>query len=521
MRNKQVIRRAGERGYVLMIYTLMLFFVIVPMLGLAIDAGILYTIKAKLQTAVDGAALAASRSLNSGETIASQESAAGTFATAVYHANFPANWLGVTPVNDPNISWANSTASTAVIDVTGTVPAPTWFMRIFNISTVNVAATSEATRRNVAIMLVIDRSSSLGSGPGGSNSCPSLISSAQLFVNSFSNNRDAIGLTTFGTYYNNDFPITTDFQDNADSGKDSLASVVLPKLVCAGFTNTAAAMSYAWSKLKAYDAPGALNVILLFTDGQPNTMTFGPDYGTGTAAYLPIVSSKSGGTCVLATPLSPSTRTGLSGVIAGDKDFGIWGGIFMATNTTYPVSSGGDFGKTNEIGTAQGRSGTSCSSFANSPTGFTTTAPLGSDIGALPSTDAWGNSISTSWDASSGTDSGGQSYTFPEPVSLGPGGSEWTLTNLNNAGVNALDNAAQNIRIDAANNNFPLVIYTIGLGNATGGVPDELLRRVANDPTSAVYQTNYPTGIYVSAPSTATLSQAFTTIADDIMRISK
>lgn len=512
MRNRQVRRRAGERGYVLMIYTLMLFFVIVPMLGLAIDAGILYTIKAKLQTAVDGAALAASRSLNSGETIASQESAAGTFATNVFHANFPNEWLGVTPVNDPTISWANSTASTAVIDVTATVPAPTWFMRVFNIPTVNVAATSEATRRNVAIMLVIDRSSSLEL----SGSCPSLISGAQLFVNSFSNNRDAIGLTTFGTYYNNDFPISTDFQDNSNGGKDSLSSVVLPKLVCAGFTNSGSAISYAWSKLKAYDAPGALNVILLFTDGQPNTMTFGPAFGTGSAAVLPLSTSPKS-TCTLV-----SGATGLSGVIAGDKDYGIWGGIFMATNTTYPVASSGDFGVANEIGTGQGRSGSTCNSFKNSPTGFTTTAPLGNDIGNLPSTDAWGNSINSTWagGASSGTDSSGNSYQFPATVSLS-GGSEWTLTNLNNAGVNALDNAAQNIRVDAANNSFPLVIYTIGLGNATGGVPDELLRRVANDPTSAVYQTSYPTGMYIEAPSTATLSQAFTTIADDIMRISK
>ncbi|HEX5226145.1 MAG TPA: VWA domain-containing protein [Bryobacteraceae bacterium] len=513
-----VIRRKGERGFVMLLYTLMMLFVIVPVVGLAIDAGILYTIKAKLQSAVDGASLGAARSLNRSSDIMSQETDATDAATRYYHANFPTNWMGVSTVNDPTVDWSHSTASTAIIDVTGTVSAPTWFMRIFNINAVNVAATGEATRRNVDIMLVIDRSSSLGSGPGGTNSCPSLISSAQLFVNSFSNNRDKLGLTTFGTYYNNDFALTTDFLDSANSGANSLSSHVLPQLYCAGFTNSAAAFSYAYYMLKggASGSPdlNALNVILFFTDGQPNTITFGKDYGTGSAGYLPLSASS---TCQLNTPLSPTTRTGLSGVIAGDVSVDIWGGIFAATNSTYPVSSSGDFGSGNIIGTAQGRKSGTCNSFKTTPTGTANTAPLGTDIGNLPSTDAWGNSINSTW---SGGSSSGTGYTFPETVNL-TGSSEWTQTNLQHAGINALDNAAQNARINANSLNMPFVIYTIGLGNASGGVPDELLRRVANDPTAAVYQTAYPAGIYVSSPDTAHLAAAFATIADDIMRISK
>jgi hypothetical protein len=217
---------------------------------------------------------------------------------------------------------------------------------------------------------------------------------------------------------------------------------------------------------------------------------------------------------VLNTPLSPSTRTGLSGVVAGDVSENIWGGIFQATNTAYPVASGGDFGTGNEIGTAQGRKSGTCSSFKNNPTGSASTAPLGSDIQSLPSSDSWGNPINSTWPG--GTNSG-SGYQFPEPVTL----TSFTQQNLQYAGINALDWAAQNARADALTNGTPLVIYTIGLGNASGGVPDELLRRVANDPSSAVYQTTYPSGIYVSSPDTAHLASAFATIADDIMRISK
>ena len=65
-------KNAGERGFVIEVWALMMFFVIVPMIGLAIDCGILFFIKSKLQTAVDGAALGAARSLNRGQDIPSQ-----------------------------------------------------------------------------------------------------------------------------------------------------------------------------------------------------------------------------------------------------------------------------------------------------------------------------------------------------------------------------------------------------------------------------------------------------------------
>jgi hypothetical protein len=185
-----------ERGFVLLLYSLMMLFIIIPMVGLAIDAGVLYTIKAKLQTATDGASQGAARSLNRGQDITSQQAAATDTAIRYYHANFPLNWMGVSTVNDPTVTWPTPpNPATAIIDVRGDINSPTWFMRILGFNSVHVTAISESTRRNVDVMIVIDRSSSLSL----SGSCPSLISGAQLFVNSFSNNRDIMGLWTFGT----------------------------------------------------------------------------------------------------------------------------------------------------------------------------------------------------------------------------------------------------------------------------------------------------------------------------------
>src|SRR5580700_11528832 len=98
-------KRERQRGFVTLIWTCMMLFVIIPSVGLAIDAGVMYYIKSKLQSAVDGAALGAARSLNQGQTIISQEAAATDVATRYYHANFPTNWMGVTPVSDPTVTW--------------------------------------------------------------------------------------------------------------------------------------------------------------------------------------------------------------------------------------------------------------------------------------------------------------------------------------------------------------------------------------------------------------------------------
>jgi Flp pilus assembly protein TadG len=54
--------------------TVMLGTVLLPMVGLAIDGSILFMIKAKLQAAVDAAALAGGRSLSVGLDLASQTS---------------------------------------------------------------------------------------------------------------------------------------------------------------------------------------------------------------------------------------------------------------------------------------------------------------------------------------------------------------------------------------------------------------------------------------------------------------
>src|SRR3984957_10250090 len=79
--NRNAAKTLKERG-ISLIFTAMTLVFIVPMVGLAIDAGILYTVKGKLQMAVDAASLAAARALSRGNDDTTQQSNATAEAEA-------------------------------------------------------------------------------------------------------------------------------------------------------------------------------------------------------------------------------------------------------------------------------------------------------------------------------------------------------------------------------------------------------------------------------------------------------
>ena len=82
-------------------------------------------------------------------------------------------------------------------------------------------------------------------------------------------------------------------------------------------------------------------------------------------------------------------------------------------------------------------------------------------------------------------------------------------------------NVADNIANTARNNStLRPVIYTIGLGS-NGGVDHEFMRRLANDPSSPVYNDTQQTGMYAYAPTPVDLNYAFVRIASEILRIAQ
>src|ERR1700694_643268 len=114
-------KKQGEKGIVTLLTVSGLVFFIMPFVGLAIDSGLAYMAKARLQTAVDGAGIAAGRGLSRGTDITAQQTSSTDTAKRFFHANFPDNWLAVSPVPDPTVTFPSGPPKTMIVNITATV----------------------------------------------------------------------------------------------------------------------------------------------------------------------------------------------------------------------------------------------------------------------------------------------------------------------------------------------------------------------------------------------------------------
>src|SRR5882762_8502059 len=186
--NRHSVDSRGERGFVL-VYMATILALLMVTTGLAVDSGRAYLVKAQLSKAVDGAALAAARALNSGNPRAE--------AVQIFKANFPPGYMGTAAAPDPTAaanfytSVVNPATGINVVTVTATAVMPTTFMSVASINTVTVASSGEATRRMVDLSLVLDVSGSIGPQWGA------VRDAARTFIGSFDAAHDRVSLLTF------------------------------------------------------------------------------------------------------------------------------------------------------------------------------------------------------------------------------------------------------------------------------------------------------------------------------------
>jgi Flp pilus assembly protein TadG len=472
---------SGRSGSALIMFTVMIVLVVGPIVGLAIDGAILYLIQAKLSAAVDAAALAGARSLSAGLTLASQTASAEATAQTYFTANFPTGiWRTYNPVFTSSVTQTSLKIRTVAVQVT--VTAPLYFMNILGHSQSSISASSQASRRDVNMMLVLDRSSSMASA----GVCGTMVASAQNFVNRFTNGRDTIGLITFTGSSSLDYAPTVNFLSNTPS-----LPTVIGTLVCGGNTGSAEALWLAYQQLISINEPGALNLIVFFTDGLANGVT---------AAYPKKLQTdvrwNSASTAQVSTPPSSCTGAGpFTGFIAQWANWvspGPTNGIFNQTSTSITDPN-------ENLISAPG-----CAFISNSQN-------VRQDIAYVPTTDIYGNqTIGYTTVASDYYTSG--PYTGQLRVD--------TPSSIQHVSANAADNAAARIRADTS---FTPVIYCIGLGGTvtTGQVDPVFLNRVANTPQSSSYNSSQASGIYVYAPTAAELASAFETVVSQILRLSQ
>ncbi len=248
----------GEAGFVIVQMALFLP-VLLIFTGLAIDSGRAYVVKSQLSKAVDGAALAAARMLNSGDPRGE--------AARIFRANFPNDFMGATRVTDPDSDpsfyemHVEEATGMNIVTIRATAVVPTSFMRIGNFDEVTVSSSSEATRRMVDLSLVLDVSTSIGSRWGA------VRDAARSFIEAFDEDADRLALVFYGwgARVERRMPSSRGF-DKAGTAAD------VPNTLPGGTTPMAEGAYRGWDELRTV-APGqqsGLRVLVLFTDGSGN-----------------------------------------------------------------------------------------------------------------------------------------------------------------------------------------------------------------------------------------------------------
>ena len=466
----------NERGYVL-IYMALILTALMLFSGLALDAGRSYVVKAQLGKAVDGAALAAARAMNSGDPQGE--------AIRVFRANFPAGTLGTLASPDPTAA-ADFFSSTVdptgknIVDVKAAVVLPTTFMRLANFNTVTIRSEAEATRRLVDLSLVLDVSSSIGA------KWPAVREAARAFIDNFDARNDRVALITFsnGARVLDRMPSTRGFD------KDRLMSDV-PQALPGGSTLMVEGLYRGWDELRAVPSgeQSGLRVIVLFTDGASNGVPGDYD-GTGARSLRTWDFPKNAN--------DPDNQTWDSPHIDGLYDTET-GAMSPSYSLTVPWNSTQTVRQVPLLPLQTWHPHTR----AGTPTAFPlTTGALTVNGRAQSAARPLRNR-----DAATGR--------YPADV--------W---NINNAARNVLEIIANEARNDAGD--YRIRIYTIGMGyllrdrlGTMPEMPEEILKRVANDKTSPDFNSAQLEGKYFYAPTAGAVAPAFQGIQNEILRLSK
>ena len=241
----------NERGGVL-VFVVLGMLLMVPMVGLTIDAGRGYILRAQLSRAADAGALAAAGALRSGAAAAERR------ARTLAQAN------GVTGGTDGvtlDVSFSQNALGERTVMVTAAKPMPTLLMGLLGIAEVQTRAAAVAAVPPVDLVLVIDQSGSLAMA----NAWEDLQEAAQEFVRFFDDEIDQVGLVSFNLRaaqrFDLDQPFTAPVLDEID------------RMTSASFTNAGAGLRLAHEQFQGEATRDrAVRAVVFFTDGQPTAV---------------------------------------------------------------------------------------------------------------------------------------------------------------------------------------------------------------------------------------------------------
>ena len=197
----------NDKGQILVMFALALP-LLVLFTAMAVDMGLIYVTKAKLSKAVDAACLTGVKNLSQGQATAN------SLATDMFNANFGSN------PPTPTFIWNMGNATTPVsLQVKATATINTTFMKYLpQFATWNLGDVATATRSNLVMSIILDRSGSMG-GDGGMTALQTAVPN---FVADFVNGTDHIALVTFASNSSVDVPLTNNFLTPIDNAVKAL-----------------------------------------------------------------------------------------------------------------------------------------------------------------------------------------------------------------------------------------------------------------------------------------------------------
>jgi len=368
-----------------------------------------------------------------------------------------------------------------------------------------------------------------------------MVTAAKNFTGAFAEGRDQIGMLTFSDGFYLDSKPTTNFQALLGySNAAGSANGAIDNITCGGGTGTAAAISLAYNELYKIAEPGAMNLIMLETDGLPNTLVYNFYATPGTLSTFALNTTSN---CVdqnnktyknngwRTTSSSRAWITGIpmntdgSGYMA-DVPAGAIGGFY----TSDPAQGTYLYALFNPNQTTDSSSNSNSLYLPNAngcQFDGALTGNYGVDLNWLPGQDVFGNQVAPTSEYLPLTLTSGYNNL------TGTANTDWPNTHA--AALNATDNAAYNARNNAT---LPAFVFVIGLGGNDGNPPDPiLLQRIENDSsadqfnspaaypacsteTSCITYPNQPQGQFIYSPTAAQLGQAFLAISSQILRLS-
>jgi len=244
--------------------------VLLAVAGLVVDGGLAYLVRARLDAAVDAAALAAARAVPDGDNQSAQIASAQAAAADFFAANIASGYM----LSQPQLLSTTVTfnGGMATIDVRAQAPMPLSLMRVLGFTSLTPTSYAQTIRQDLDMAFVVDTSGSLYS------SGAAVRSAAKTFLNQFNVTQDRVALIHFASGAEVDNAIST-------SARGFNRTSMLQNVTAFNFSGgTASVEGMWWARKQLNSIPSASRstqrVIVFFSDGEPTSLGAYFDFNT-------------------------------------------------------------------------------------------------------------------------------------------------------------------------------------------------------------------------------------------------